>query len=147
MGRIRARMTAETIEKISVLSEHGIGCTNIGKMLGISETCSKVYVLIIRQIRETGRISTSQGYSKKAIKEWCRMHNIPDPEIKPSETPKTMEQVKMPIAEDKITKSINEIIKSISEDKIMKSINMINAIGVQFHELAEFLYDNYVNRE
>ena len=139
----RVSINLEVLEHIDVLSQAGLDTVEIASILNRSESNVRRYRNALSAVRGGKAFDTPPGnignISINAVNEWARRHGFSDLIIADSAK---QEEIPGQIAvDDFIAEDVS------AEDPIKTAINMLNGIGVQFHALAEFLYDNYVNRE
>jgi hypothetical protein len=133
----REAITTEALDHIDFLSQTGLTSGKIGKILNRSESNIRRYMKAIHAVKNRVPMEKYPGFiSVRTVNKWAKMHNLPDLILK------TPEAAPAQMAIEGLT--INDQYNQTAQQTIETAINMINAIGIQFHELAEYLHENFV---
>lgn len=129
--RKRKSMDVNTLNKIWTMTRKGINATEISRFLDRDERCIQEYVKVLKAVHNNESVNTHR-FRMAVITEYCDLHSLQYPVIvKPAvNKPEKTEQTKMDFS-------------TPGAENIKKAVNMLNEIGISFHSLAEFLWENF----
>ena len=130
----RKSMDVKTLNNIWAMTRKGVNATEISRFLDRDERSVQEYVKVLKAVHNNETINNHHRFRMAVIDEYCDLHSLQHPVIvcsKPAEkkSEKT-EQTQMDLS-------------TPGAENIKKAVNMLNEIGISFHTLAEFLWENY----
>ena len=136
MEKKRKPMDIRTLSIIWELTQGGINATKISGLLDRAVRNVQQYVRVLKAVHNGEPINLGDyRVNSDLVKEYCQKNSLVDPIISDScknqdKEPEKAEQTQMDLS-------------TPEAENLRKAVNMLNEIGIAFHSLAEFLWENF----